>query len=104
MPCYNASGKGYARVFPPLAGNPTVVDPNPASLVNLLLNGAVTARVNTAPTDYHMPGYGWTMEDQELAHLLTFIRSSCGNRAAPVTAQTVAERRKATGKQATNAR
>jgi alcohol dehydrogenase (quinone), cytochrome c subunit len=104
MPCHNASGKGYERVFPPLAGNPTVVDPNPASLVNLLLNGAVTARVNTAPTDYHMPGYGWTMEDQELAHLLTFIRSSWGNRAAPVTAQTVAERRKATGKQATNAR
>jgi len=104
MPCHNANGKGFSRVFPPLAGNPTVVDPNPASLVNLLLNGAVTARVNTAPTDYHMPGYGWTMEDQELAHLLTFIRSSWGNRAAPVSLQTVSERRAAPGKPSPNAR
>lgn len=102
MPCHNASGKGFARVFPPLAGNPTVVDPDPASLVNLLLDGAVTARVNTAPTDYHMPGYGWTMEDQELANLLTFIRGSWGNRAAPVTPDTVAERRRALGTRAPN--
>jgi len=103
MPCHNASGKGFARVFPPLAGNPTVVDPNPASLVNLLLNGAVTARVNTAPTDYHMPGYGWTMEDQELAHLLTFIRSSWGNRAAPVSVEAVSQRRAAPAKASPNA-
>ncbi|XQU73908.1 Cytochrome c [Cupriavidus sp. H18C2] len=97
MPCHQASGKGFARVFPPLAGNPTVVDPNPASLVNLLLEGAVTARVQTAPTDYHMPGYGWTMEDQELANLLTFIRRSWGNQAAPVTEEAVAARRRALG-------
>ncbi|GJG95486.1 cytochrome c [Cupriavidus pauculus] len=97
MPCHQSSGKGFARVFPPLAGNPTVVDPNPASLINLLLDGAVTARVNTAPTDYHMPGYGWTMEDQELANLLTFIRGSWGNRASPVTTEAVADRRRAMG-------
>lgn len=97
MPCHGAGGKGFARVFPPLAGNPTVADPNPASLINLLLDGAVTARVNTAPTDYHMPGYGWTMEDQELANLLTFIRSGWGNQASAVTADAVAERRRALG-------
>lgn len=102
MPCHNASGKGFARVFPPLAGNPTVVDPNPASLINLLLDGAVTARVDTAPTDYHMPGYGWTLEDQELANLLTYIRASWGNRAAPVSPEAVADRRQALGTRAPN--
>lgn len=94
MPCHGADGKGFARVFPPLAGNPTVADPDPASLVNLLLNGAVTARVNTAPTDYHMPGYGWTLDNQELANVLTFIRGSWGNRAAPVSEAAVAARRR----------
>lgn len=103
MPCHQSSGKGFARVFPPLAGNPTVVDPNPASLVNLLLDGAVTARVDTAPTDYHMPGYGWTLDDQELANLLTFIRGSWGNRAAPVTPEAVAGRRRAMGVRAAEA-
>lgn len=100
MPCHHASGKGFARVFPPLAGNPTVADPDPASLINLLLDGAVTARVNTAPTDYHMPGYGWTMEDQEIANVLTFIRSNWGNRAKPVSEGTVAARRQALGTRA----
>ncbi|PZX24193.1 putative three-component membrane-bound alcohol deshydrogenase, cytochrome c subunit (AdhB) [Cupriavidus phytorum] len=95
MPCHGADGKGFARVFPPLAGNPTVADPDPASLVNLLLDGAVTARVATAPSDYHMPGYGWTLDDQELANVLTFIRGSWGNRAAPVAEAEVAARRRA---------
>ncbi|WP_051320530.1 cytochrome c [Cupriavidus sp. amp6] len=95
MPCHGADGRGFARVFPPLAGNPTVADPDPASLVNLLLDGAVTARVGTAATDYHMPGYGWTLDDQELASVLTFIRRGWGNRAGPVTEADVAARRKA---------
>jgi mono/diheme cytochrome c family protein len=93
MPCHGSDGKGFTRVFPPLAGNPTVVDPSPAALVNLLLGGAVTARVSTAPTDYHMPGYGWTMDDRELANVLSFIRASWGNRAAAVGEPVVAERR-----------
>ncbi|CAG9171490.1 cytochrome c [Cupriavidus respiraculi] len=93
MPCHGANGKGFARVFPPLAGNATVLDPSPASLINLLLDGAVTARVETAPTDYHMPGYGWTLDDQELANVLTFIRTSWGNGATPVDAAAVARRR-----------
>ncbi|WP_407935827.1 cytochrome c [Cupriavidus necator] len=95
MPCHGTDGKGFARVFPPLAGNPTVADPDPASLINLLLDGAVTARVGTAPADYHMPGYGWTLNDQELANVLTFIRGGWGNRAAPVSEAEVGARRKA---------
>ncbi len=42
-----------------------------------------------------MPGYGWTLDDQELANVLTFIRGSWGNRAAPVPEAAVAARRKA---------
>lgn len=99
MPCHGANGKGFARVFPPLAGNPTVVDPDPSSLANLLLDGAVTAHVGTAATDYHMPGYGWTLDNQELANVLTFIRTGWGNRASPVAEGAIAARRAELGRQ-----
>jgi len=93
MPCHGAGGKGFARVFPPLAGNPTVMDPDPSALASLLLDGAVTAQVGTAATDYHMPGYGWTLDNQELANVLTFIRAGWGNDASPVGEAAVAARR-----------
>ncbi|MBY4897455.1 cytochrome c [Cupriavidus sp. AU9028] len=96
MPCHGADGKGFARVFPPLAGNAAVVDPNAASLINLLLHGAITARVDTAATDYRMPGYGWTLNDQEIADVLTFVRGGWGNRAEAVDSAVVARRRAAT--------
>lgn len=76
-----------------------MVDPDPSSLANLLLDGAVTAHVGTAATDYHMPGYGWTLDNQELANVLTFIRTGWGNQASPVKESTVAARRAALGRQ-----
>lgn len=93
MACHGVDGKGFTRVFPPLAGNAVVADPDPASLIRLLLDGAVTAQVNTAPAEYHMPSYGWTLDDQELANILTFIRSSWGNQASGVKADDVARYR-----------
>ena len=38
--CHGADGKGQPPFMPPLAGNPAVLDDNPASLINLVLNGA----------------------------------------------------------------
>src|SRR5262249_34039866 len=38
--CHGVDGKGQAPYIPPLAGNPVVLDDDPASLINLVLNGA----------------------------------------------------------------
>jgi mono/diheme cytochrome c family protein len=95
MACHGVDGKGFTRVFPPLAGNAVVLDPDPVSLIRLLQDGAVTANVATAPAEYHMPAYGWTLDDQELANILSFIRSSWGNQASVVEAGEVARYRTA---------
>jgi len=99
MACHGVDGKGFRRVFPPLAGNAVVADPDPASLIRLLLDGAVTANVATGPAEYHMPAYGWTLDNQELANILTFIRTSWGNAAPAVTDATVGRHREAQAKQ-----
>ena len=37
-----------------------------------------------APSALSMPGFGWRLSDDEIAELATFLRSSWGNAAAPV--------------------
>jgi mono/diheme cytochrome c family protein len=38
-----------------------------------------------------MPGFGWRLSNEEVAQLLTFIRTSWGNQASSVTAGEVAQ-------------
>jgi mono/diheme cytochrome c family protein len=36
-----------------------------------------------------MPGYGWTLTDADAAELMSYLRGSWGNQAAPVTVDQV---------------
>lgn len=94
--CHGLDAKGFAPYLPPLAGNPTVLDRDPASLINLVLNGSVPLVVKGTPDAYRMPQFRLQLDDQEIADLVSFIRDGWGNGAAPVTAAQVAELRKTT--------
>ena len=41
-----------------------------------------------------MPDFGWRLSDQQVAQIATFVRTSWGNNAAPVSADQVQEIRK----------
>lgn len=88
--CHLSSGKGYADTFPGLAGNPVVAAPDPTSLITLVLQGATRVQTSGTPTDFAMPPFANRLNDQQIADLLTLIRSSWGNKAGPVTAAQVA--------------
>jgi mono/diheme cytochrome c family protein len=94
--CHGFDAKGFAPYMPPLAGNPVVLDENPSSLINLVLNGSNPLVVKGAPDSYRMPQFRLQYSDQEIADVLTFIRNGWGNKAPPVTAAQVAELRKTT--------
>ena len=96
LSCHLADGAGHAPYLPPLAGNPITVDPSPASLINIVLNGTQRIVVDGMPDAYRMPQYRVLLSDQEIADSVTFIRNSWGNKAAPVTAKEVADMRKLT--------
>jgi alcohol dehydrogenase (quinone), cytochrome c subunit len=91
--CHRTDGQGYARVFPKIAGNSSVLSQDPVSMIRLVLTGSKLPATATAPSQLGMPGFAWRMSDEEVAQLLTFIRSSWGNQAPAVKASQVAELR-----------
>ena len=94
--CHGIDGKGQAPFMPPLAGNPAVLDANPSSLINLVLNGAEPLVVKGIPDAYRMPQFRVQLNDEEIAQVLSFVRSAWGNDAAAVTTEQVKKLRPVT--------
>ncbi len=93
--CHQASGQGLEGVFPPLAKSDFLMaDPKRAiGIVLNGLNGAVT--VNGKTYNSVMPPMS-QLNDDEIAHILTYVRNSWGNEGAAISAADVAAVRKAT--------
>ena len=94
--CHGLDGKGQASVMPALAGNPAVLDSDPSSLINLVLNGAEPLVVKGTPDGYRMPQYRVQLNDEDIAQVLSFVRSAWGNGASAVTTDQVKKLRPAT--------
>ncbi|MDD2989588.1 MAG: c-type cytochrome [Zoogloea sp.] len=91
--CHRQDGSGVPKVFPPLAGNPTVAAKDPATLVHIVLTGGQTVPTAAHPRVFAMPGFA-RLKDSELAEILSFVRASWGN-GAPVSASQVRRMRAA---------
>jgi mono/diheme cytochrome c family protein len=83
--CHQATGKGIPGAFPALAGSAFVQGP-PADPATVLLKGRGG-----------MPDFSGSLDDGEIAAVLSYVRSSWGNGAAPLTADEVAAQRGALG-------
>ena len=88
--CHHTDGAGSPKALPKIAGNSSVLAQDPNSLIRLVLAGSALPGTAAAPSPLGMPGFGWRLSNEEVAQLLTFIRSSWGNRASSVTAGEVA--------------
>jgi mono/diheme cytochrome c family protein len=96
LSCHGSDGHGFSPYLPRLAGNPTVLDDDPSSLVNLVLNGSTPLVVRGTPDAYRMPQFRLQLTDQEIADVVTFIRAGWGNQSPPVTATQVTPMRQMT--------
>jgi mono/diheme cytochrome c family protein len=99
--CHQATGEGTAGVFPPLAGSEWVTG-DEGKLARIVLQG-VTGPMEVAGETYNgmMPPWGGTLKDADIAAVLTYVRNSWGNKAAPVTTARVAAIRAATSSRTT---
>ena len=91
--CHTAKGEGVELLFPRLAGAPGVQQPDPTTLIRVVISGARTAATNAAPTAPAMPSLGWRLDDAQVAAVLTYVRNSWGNAAPAVSASEVARMR-----------
>lgn len=78
-------------MFPSLVNNPMVTQANPDSLLAVIPGGARLPSTASAPSPLAMPPFGWRYGDEDVARMASFIRSSCGNQGAVVTADQVAK-------------
>jgi len=60
----------------------------------LVLAGSAMPSTQTAPSAFAMPDFGWRLSDEDVADLLSFIRSNWGNHAAAVSSDEVGRVRK----------
>jgi mono/diheme cytochrome c family protein len=76
--CHKADGKGGSP-FPALAGNPHVTAKDPTAIIAVTEHGKGL-----------MPGFKSGLSNGEIAAVITYIRSSWGNKAASVSEAQVA--------------
>lgn len=84
MACHVGNGEGVDYIFPRLAGSAVVQQEDPTTLLRIVISGVRSASTDAAPTGPAMPSLGWRLSDAQVADVLTYIRNSWGNAAAPV--------------------
>jgi mono/diheme cytochrome c family protein len=82
--CHQTNGQGAPGAFPPLAGNPTVTG-NPVAVIAIVKNG-LDGRVVVNGQAYSgiMPRWKGVLSDDQIASVITYIRSSWKNHASGV--------------------
>jgi mono/diheme cytochrome c family protein len=91
--CHKDNGSGELHLFPKLAGSAIVQSDDPTTLAHVVLTGAQAAATAGAVTGPAMPAFDWRLKDEQVAAVLTYIRNTWGNAAAPVPASAVASQR-----------
>lgn len=89
--CHGVRGEGGrldggAFAYPPLAGNRAVTMTSPANLVQLVLKGGFAPATAGHPRPFGMPPFGMALNSDDVAAVLTHVRTQWGNDGAPVSA------------------
>ena len=87
--CHGADGKGMPPAYPPLAGNRALTMAAAVNPIRIVLNGGFAPGTAGNPRPYGMPPYSHVFNDAEVAAVVTYLRSSWGNQAPPVSAREV---------------
>lgn len=95
--CHQARGEGKPGRYPPLVGASWLLDDKETPIRITLLGATGPMEVNGVQYNDVMPNFGVTLSDEEIALVLTYVRSSWGNSAPAITKDEVAKVRASLG-------
>ncbi|HET7569847.1 MAG TPA: multicopper oxidase domain-containing protein [Gammaproteobacteria bacterium] len=87
--CHQATGTGLAGAFPPLKGNPAVLNPDPTKQIEVVLHGLHGEKIDGVMYPSTMPPFGGLLSDREIADIINHERTSWGNHAKLITPEQV---------------
>ncbi|QOZ18440.1 cytochrome c [Bradyrhizobium sp. CCBAU 21365] len=94
--CHGAVGQGMPPDYPPLAGNQSIQMVSAVNPIRMVLNGGYPPGTSGNPMPHGMPPFAQKLSDDEVAAVVTYIRTAWGNRGEPVSARQANELRAAT--------
>ena len=89
--CHQSSGAGLAGVFPPLAGSEWANGRD--TMVSAIVLNGITGALTVRGASYNgaMPAFKAQLGDEQIAAVLTYVRSQWGNTSAPIATAVVAK-------------
>jgi len=91
--CHGDGGEGRAPAAPALAGNRGVLTTSAVNPIRVVLYGGYTPATAGNPRPFGMPPFAQTLSDEQIAEVLTYVRTSWGNDARPVASVEVRDNR-----------
>ena len=93
--CHGTKGEGKPPHWPPLANNQSIEMESAVNPIRMVLNGGYPPSTNGNPRPYGMPPFAGLLSDNEVAAVVSYIRTAWGNRGTPVSAREANELRSA---------
>jgi mono/diheme cytochrome c family protein len=93
--CHGAQGEGKPPHWPPLANNQSIEMQSAVNPIRMVLNGGYPPGTSGNPMPYGMPPFAGLLSDNEVAAVVSYIRTAWGNRGTPVSAREANELRSA---------
>jgi cytochrome c553 len=93
--CHGVKGAGDPPRYPPLASNQSIQMQSAVNPIRMVLNGGFPPGTSANPLPYGMPPFAQRLSNDEVAAVVTYIRSSWGNHGTAISPREVDDLRSA---------
>ncbi|MES2039094.1 MAG: cytochrome c [Pseudomonadota bacterium] len=87
--CHGVQGEGVANIYPALKANSSLLSHALSNPVRMVLSGGFPPVTKDNPRPYGMPPFAHTLNDSEVALVLSYVRNAWGNKADTLTSAEV---------------